>query len=77
MTIERWQEFECPACGIDYDFHDEQRVLLDQSFRCPGCDQVFIAGPLFVVELAQDTSKKLYDDGFLAAVPIGTFAENR
>lgn len=75
MSMERWQEFECPACGFDYDFHDEQRVRLDQSFRCSGCDQTFIAGPLFVTEYARDNSKDLHEDGYLSAVPIGTFLQ--
>ena len=73
--VDRWQEFECPACGFDYDFHDDQRVRPGERFQCSGCNQWFDASVAWITEYARDNSKNLNEDGYLSVVPIGTFLQ--
>lgn len=74
MTLERWQEFDCAACGIDYDLHDDQMVTPGQSFTCPGCGNRLIATPNLVQEYCLDTGASGPEASWPMTVNLGTHA---
>lgn len=43
-VVELWQEYDCPACGIDFDIHEDRLLVAGESFDCSGCDGRHVAG---------------------------------
>lgn len=62
---ERWQEYDCPDRGIDFDLIGDQMVYEGDSFHCSGCWGEHIATP----ELIQEYEKHDGDE-YARVVPL-------
>lgn len=45
-----WQEYDCPATGIDFDLGGDQIKYMFQAFHCPGCGHDHIATSALISE---------------------------
>lgn len=39
-----WQEYDCPATGLDFDLDGAQILIAGESFNCAGCRGTHTAG---------------------------------
>lgn len=65
VTIERWQDYDCPDSGIDFDLWDEQMVFEGDSFHCSGCWGEHVATPELVTQY-----ERVGDEEFARVVPL-------
>lgn len=40
----KWQEYDCPITGIDFDINEPNLVVRGQVFHCSGCWGTHTAG---------------------------------
>lgn len=40
-----WQEYDCPACGIDFDLFEDELLAVGEQCYCSGCGGHHKAGP--------------------------------
>lgn len=64
--MQRWQDYDCPISGIDFDLVGDAMVFEGDSFYCSGCGSHHIATP----ELIQQYEKSGDED--FRVVPLQT-----
>lgn len=52
VSLERWQEYDCPVTGIDFDL--DAMVCQGDAFDCPGCRGTHVATPELVTQYERD-----------------------
>lgn len=65
MNVERWQDYDCPLSGIDFDLNDDDMVFEGDRFHCSGCWQEHEATPALIQQYERELP-----DGELKVVPL-------
>lgn len=69
MARQIWQDYDCPACGIDFDLFNEEILTPGEQCPCSGCGGYHTAGkdgpsetmlsdPFEIRELPRDATEK-------------------
>lgn len=59
MTVKRWQDYDCPVTGIDFDLGTESwapMVYEGDDFHCSGCGGTHVATAELVQQYEEDES---------------------
>lgn len=62
--VRRWQDYDCPNSGMDFDLDGDAMVYDGDSFYCSGCGSHHIATPELVRQYEQS------DNAPARAVPL-------
>jgi hypothetical protein len=56
MSIEVWQEFDCPGQQCDADLNDDDMVFIGASFHCTWCGNQHVCGDIEVQTYKRDNN---------------------